>query len=100
MQFSLLDVLTPIERAALESRLHVARLHRGQALFNDGDTGDHLYLVRSGRFDVQLTTPAGTVVVATRSERVTPESVAQVRGHLSRMAERLGGTYQGWSLDS
>jgi CRP/FNR family transcriptional regulator, cyclic AMP receptor protein len=63
VQFSLLDVLGPVERAALETRLHVARLHRGQALFNDGDTGDHLYLVRSGRFDVQLTTPAGTVVV-------------------------------------
>jgi hypothetical protein len=53
-------------------------------------------------FDVQVqqAAGAGSVVVATRSERVTPESVAQVRGHLTRMAERLGGTYQGWSLDS
>ena len=63
MQFSLFDVLGPIERAALEKRLRVARFLRGQAVFNDGDTGDHLYMVRSGRFDVQLTTPAGTVVV-------------------------------------
>jgi CRP/FNR family cyclic AMP-dependent transcriptional regulator len=39
------------------------RFRRGQAVFNDGDTADHLYLVRSGRFDVQLTTPSGTVVV-------------------------------------
>jgi hypothetical protein len=47
-------------------------------------------------FDVQAQ-PDGTVV-ATRSELVTPEEIAQVRGHLTRLAERLGGSYQGWSL--
>jgi CRP-like cAMP-binding protein len=63
VQFALFDVLGPSERAALEARLRVARFRRGQAVFNDGDAADHFYLVRSGRFDVQLTTPAGAVVV-------------------------------------
>jgi CRP-like cAMP-binding protein len=63
VEFALLEVLGEAERTALEARLRVARFHRGQAVFNDGDAGDHLYLVRSGRFDVQLTTPTGTVVV-------------------------------------
>jgi hypothetical protein len=52
-------------------------------------------------FDVQVqpASAAGTLVVATRSDRVTAEAMAQVRGHLTRMADRLGGSYQGWSLD-
>ncbi len=32
-------------------------------LFNDGDPGDCLHLVRSGRLDVQATTPAGQTVM-------------------------------------
>jgi CRP/FNR family transcriptional regulator, cyclic AMP receptor protein len=63
VEFSLLGVLGRMERTALEARLRTARFRRGQVVFNDGDVGDHLYLVRSGRFDVQLTTPNGTGVV-------------------------------------
>jgi CRP-like cAMP-binding protein len=59
----LLDVLEPAERAALVSRLRIARFRRGRVVFNDGEPGDCLYLVQGGRFDVQVTTPAGTVVV-------------------------------------
>ena len=47
-------------------------------------------------FEVQVQ-PDG-VVVATRSNRVTPEELAQIRGHLTRLAGRLGGSYEGWAL--
>jgi Regulator of ribonuclease activity B len=70
--------------------------------FGSGDAAEQAASRLPNRgFDVQVQQApgAGTVVVATRSERVTPESVAQVRGHLTRLADRLGGTYQGWSLD-
>jgi CRP/FNR family cyclic AMP-dependent transcriptional regulator len=63
VEFPLLDALGPVDRAALEARLRVVRYRRGQAVFNDGDPGDHLYLVRSGRFDVQFSTAAGVTVV-------------------------------------
>lgn len=41
--------------AKLEPRSHP----RGEVLFNDGDVGDCMHLLESGRLDVQITTPLG-----------------------------------------
>ena len=59
---SLLDVLGPAERDALLARLRPRHYKRGQAVFNDGDRGDCLYLVQAGRVDVQLTTLEGHTI--------------------------------------
>jgi CRP/FNR family transcriptional regulator, cyclic AMP receptor protein len=58
----LLDDLGPTERASLVAHLRPRRFARGQVLFNDGDLGDCLHLVQSGRLDVQVTTPAGQTI--------------------------------------
>ena len=47
------------ERAAFEARLHRRTYAVGQVVFNDGDRGDSLYLVESGRLEVQSTTSSG-----------------------------------------
>ena len=39
------------------------RYRRGDVVCNHGDLGDSLWLVESGRFDVQLATPEGQVMV-------------------------------------
>lgn len=59
---SLLDALEPAERDALVTHLRPRQYKRGQTVFNDGDRGDSLYLVQSGRFDVQLTTTDGHTI--------------------------------------
>jgi CRP/FNR family transcriptional regulator, cyclic AMP receptor protein len=55
----LLDELGTTERAAVVARLRRRQYRRGQAVFNDGDPGDSVYLVQSGRFDVQINTLSG-----------------------------------------
>jgi CRP/FNR family transcriptional regulator, cyclic AMP receptor protein len=60
---ALLDALDPVALAALTDRLRPRYYQRGQVLFNDGDHGDCLHLVRSGRLNVQVTTAAGQTVV-------------------------------------
>ena len=44
------------------ARLRPRQYKRGQSVFNDGDRGDCLYLVQSGRLDVQLTSADGHTV--------------------------------------
>jgi CRP/FNR family transcriptional regulator, cyclic AMP receptor protein len=55
----LLDALDPVERNALIACLRPRHYERGQVVFNDGDVGDCLHLVQSGRLDVQVTTRSG-----------------------------------------
>lgn len=62
VHFELLAVLGHRERALVEARLRPRRYRRGQVLFNDGDIGDCLHIVGSGRLDVQGGTPAGALV--------------------------------------
>jgi CRP-like cAMP-binding protein len=62
VQSVLLDALGPTERAELVAHLRTRQYKRGQVVFNDGDAGDCLHLVRSGRLDVQLTTMAGQAI--------------------------------------
>ena len=59
---SFLDALGPAEREALAARLRQRSYAKGQSVFNDGDRGDSLYLVHSGRLYVQTTTAAGHVI--------------------------------------
>ena len=59
---SLLDALGPDEREALVTRLRPRHYKRGQAVFNDGDHGDCLHLVQSGRLDVKVTTKHGHTI--------------------------------------
>lgn len=62
MTISLLDALDPADRAALEPRLRPRHYKPGQVVFNDGDHGDCLHVVKSGRLDVQLSTPQGQAI--------------------------------------
>ncbi|MEO8267705.1 MAG: Crp/Fnr family transcriptional regulator [Ilumatobacteraceae bacterium] len=59
---ALLDALEPAERDALVARLRPRHYKRGQAVFNDGDRGDGLYLVQAGRLDVQVATMQGQTI--------------------------------------
>ncbi|MEY2583434.1 MAG: family transcriptional regulator, cyclic receptor protein [Ilumatobacteraceae bacterium] len=55
----LLDELDVRDRDALVARLRPRRYKRGQVVFNDGDFGECLYFVQSGRLDMQVTTTDG-----------------------------------------
>ena len=59
---SLLDALGLPEREALLARLRPRRYRRNEVVFNDGDQGDCLYFVQSGRLAVQLATMSGHVI--------------------------------------
>jgi CRP/FNR family transcriptional regulator, cyclic AMP receptor protein len=58
----LMEGMSPEARAALVGLLRPRRYRRGQAVFNDGDLGDCLHLVQSGRFDVQISTAGGQMI--------------------------------------
>ena len=58
----LLDTLGPDERQAIVERLRPKRYTRGQTVFSDGDEGDCVHLVQTGRLDVQVTTTAGQTI--------------------------------------
>jgi CRP/FNR family cyclic AMP-dependent transcriptional regulator len=62
LRSSLLGALEPAERDALVAHLRPRQYKRGQAVFNDGDRGDCLYLLQSGRIDVQVTNPEGHTI--------------------------------------
>jgi CRP/FNR family cyclic AMP-dependent transcriptional regulator len=47
----------------LASRAFVRRLSRGQVLFTEGEPTDHLFVVRSGRLRVIVTSPRGEELV-------------------------------------
>jgi CRP/FNR family transcriptional regulator, cyclic AMP receptor protein len=59
---SFVDVLEPSARLALIAQLRWRSFAKGQIVFNDGDHGDSLHLVQSGRLDVQATTTGGHVI--------------------------------------
>jgi CRP-like cAMP-binding protein len=59
---ALLRSVGTAERDAITACLRPQRFARGQTVFNDGDRGDCLYLVQSGRLDVQVSTPSGQLV--------------------------------------
>jgi CRP/FNR family transcriptional regulator, cyclic AMP receptor protein len=59
LEFPLLKDLDDAERRSFLSACVPRRFARREIVFHEGDPGDCLHLVASGRFGVQLTTPAG-----------------------------------------
>jgi CRP/FNR family transcriptional regulator, cyclic AMP receptor protein len=60
---TLLDVLEPDVREAVVPRLRRREYKRGQVVFNDGDLGDCLHLLQSGRVVIQLVTMTGQTII-------------------------------------
>ena len=58
----LLEVLEPAVRDALVSHLRPRRYRRGQVVFNDGELGDCLHVIQSGRLDVSVATASGRTI--------------------------------------
>ena len=59
MEWALLASLPVDERERILGSARRIRFKRGEIVFRDGDLGDALYLIESGRFHVQVGTPAG-----------------------------------------
>ena len=59
MDWPLLAVLTEEDRRDLLARCRRRRFARGEVIFHEGDVGETLHLVASGRVAVRLTTPLG-----------------------------------------
>lgn len=49
--------------AALAGKVFLRRLSRGQVLFTEGEPSEHLYVVRSGRLRVYVSSPRGDQLV-------------------------------------
>ncbi len=60
--------LTPVERAAIARLLDRVVLETGEVLFRQGDAGNELYLVRSGRVLISLSPPDGELIEIRRFE--------------------------------
>ncbi|WP_293786128.1 Crp/Fnr family transcriptional regulator [uncultured Aeromicrobium sp.] len=58
-QAPLFNGLDETASAALESSMEAASLRRGEILFNEGDEGDKLYVVISGKIKLGRTSPDG-----------------------------------------
>src|SRR5690349_18744509 len=56
-QFRCFTELTPWEAASLSAALDLVRLRPGQALFAEGDAGDALFLLVSGRVSIRIAIP-------------------------------------------
>lgn len=63
VRVSLFAGLAPAEIATLAKHAFVRRLARGQILFSKGEPSEHLFLVRSGRLRVLVTSPHGDELV-------------------------------------
>jgi CRP-like cAMP-binding protein len=58
----LFSALDPVERAELLTHFRIRTYSKGQWVFHDGDRGDALHLVYSGRFEVVATTGTGHAI--------------------------------------
>ena len=63
LDWVLLDVLSEPERDQVTARMQMRRYRRGDVVCNHGDVGETLWVVENGRFDVQLATPEGQIMV-------------------------------------
>src|SRR5512137_10224 len=59
----LLDAVPETDRPALLRQMRRRRYRRSEVVFNQGDPGDSLYVVESGRFDVRATSSTGAVML-------------------------------------
>ena len=55
----LFERATPAELASIAAQSHIKRIARGQVLFSEGEPGDHLFVVASGRVKVTLGSERG-----------------------------------------
>lgn len=55
----MLDALRPEERDRLLATARRARFKRGEVIFREGDPGDSVYLLETGRLAVHVSTPGG-----------------------------------------
>ncbi len=62
MEWHLLAPLAPDERAQLINSARTRCFAREEVVFHEGDPADSVYLVRSGRLAVRVSTPGGEVV--------------------------------------
>lgn len=62
MHWPFLHLLSDAERAAVLAATARHRYRRGEVLFHEGDTGDTIHLLASGRVAVRVTTPVGDTV--------------------------------------
>ena len=102
MDWELLRGLDDAQRTALLAGMRARRFARGEVVFHEGDLGDSLHFVVSGRLAVRTATPAGETTTLTvlgpgqafgemallrRSSRRTA-SVAALEAVETRMLER------------
>ena len=58
----ILSSLTDKELDSLYNHMNIEEYNEGQALFNEGDTGEHMYIVLSGSVAISVNTPDGKVL--------------------------------------
>src|ERR1035438_2208667 len=60
--------LSNVERAALAERIDLLRYAAGETIFNFGDPGDALYIVRSGEVEIFLRNDEGEKIILETSQ--------------------------------
>ena len=65
MEFELLAGLSEADRRSVLSRMIRRSFRKGETLFHEGDPGDSLHLIESGRVAIRGSTPGGDVVTLT-----------------------------------
>jgi CRP-like cAMP-binding protein len=65
MEFELLAGLSEADRRSVLSRMIRRSFRKGDSLFHEGDPGDSLHLIESGRIAIRGSTPGGDVVTLT-----------------------------------
>src|SRR5438874_11016988 len=98
-QLGLLEGLADDELKALEQAVREVRLPAGATVFEEGDPGDALYLVRSGLVDVVGRGPAGAARVVTigPGETIGEQSLLSGRPRSASAVAQTGVTL--WRLD-
>jgi len=99
-QLGLLEGLADDELKALEQAVREVRLPAGATVFEEGDPGDALYLVRSGLVDVVGRGPAGAaarVVTIGPGETIGEQSLLSGRPRSASAVAQTGVTL--WRLD-
>jgi CRP/FNR family transcriptional regulator, cyclic AMP receptor protein len=62
MEWALLDGLAPESADRILAATRRARLSRGEILFREGERGDSVYLIETGKVAVRISTPEGALV--------------------------------------
>jgi CRP/FNR family cyclic AMP-dependent transcriptional regulator len=62
MEWVLLDGLAPDSVGRILAATRRARLSRGEILFHEGERGDSVYLIETGKVAVRISTPEGALV--------------------------------------